>query len=51
LVNHAGELGSSMLDRAHERVQHILAGHQPAVPEAVVADLSKFLEAQADGHS
>jgi trimethylamine--corrinoid protein Co-methyltransferase len=51
LVNHAGELGSSMLDRAHERVQNILAGHQPAVPEAVVADLSKFLELQAAGHS
>ncbi len=33
-----------------ERVQHILAGHRPAVPEAGVAGLSEFLKAQADGH-
>jgi trimethylamine--corrinoid protein Co-methyltransferase len=44
LVNHAGESGMAMLDRAHERVEAILANHRPSVSDQVVADLQNLLK-------
>ena len=47
LVNHDGESGLSMLDRAHEKVEQILADYQPTVSEKVRDDLEKFLNDHA----
>lgn len=44
IANYEGETGRAMLDRAHDRVQVILAGHRPSVPEQVIAGLNKLLE-------
>lgn len=43
VVNHEGERGKTMLDRAHEQVDGILARHQPTVSEKVQEDLDRFL--------
>jgi trimethylamine--corrinoid protein Co-methyltransferase len=44
LVNHAGEEGKAMLDRAHERVGAMLANHRPSVSEQVAVDLRVLLK-------
>ena len=44
VVNHDGERGQPMLDRAHEQVQAILAAHSPSVAESVTEDLRRLLE-------
>ncbi len=44
VVNHDGESGPSMLDRAHEKVEQILADYKPTVSEKVRDDLGKFLD-------
>lgn len=46
VVNHDGERGQPMLDRAHEQVQAILAAHSPSVAESVTEDLRRLLEEQ-----
>ena len=46
VVNHDGERGQPMLDRAHEQVQAILAAHSPSVTERVTEDLRRLLEEQ-----
>jgi trimethylamine--corrinoid protein Co-methyltransferase len=43
VVNHEGEHGRSTVDRAHEQVQAILAGHHPSVAEKVADDLKTLL--------
>jgi len=43
VVNHEGERGKSMLDRAHDQVDEILRRHQPAVSDKVQEDLDRFL--------
>ncbi|MCD4699511.1 MAG: trimethylamine methyltransferase family protein, partial [Phycisphaerae bacterium] len=47
VINHEGENGKSMLDRAHEKVEQILADYQPTVSEKVRDDLEKFLNDHA----
>ncbi len=44
IVNHEGEGGQSMVDRAHQQVQAILASHSPSVAEKVREGLRKLLE-------
>ncbi len=43
VVNHEGEGGRSMLDRAHDKVERILADYKPTVSEKVRSDLNRFL--------
>ncbi len=43
VINHEGEKGKSMLDRAHDQVQEILQGHKSTVSTQVQDDLEKFL--------
>jgi trimethylamine--corrinoid protein Co-methyltransferase len=43
IVNHEGETGKDMLDRAHEQVQTILASHTSSVSEKVAIDLRRLL--------
>ena len=43
VINHQGESGRSMIDRAHDQVEKILRNHQPAVSEKVQSDLAKLL--------
>jgi trimethylamine--corrinoid protein Co-methyltransferase len=43
LVNMKEERGSSMLERAHDRVKEILASHRSPVSEAVIRDLDRYV--------
>jgi trimethylamine--corrinoid protein Co-methyltransferase len=44
IVNHEGQEGQSMLDRAHDRVEKILASHESSVSDGVAADLAALLK-------
>lgn len=44
ILNHEGDQGQSMVDRAHQQVQTILESHRPSVTEKVQDDLRKLLE-------
>jgi trimethylamine--corrinoid protein Co-methyltransferase len=44
VVNHEGPEGPSMVERAHEHVQEILASHQSSVSDSVAAELAALLE-------
>jgi trimethylamine--corrinoid protein Co-methyltransferase len=44
IVNHEGEQGEAMIDRAHEQVQVIMETYIPSVSEQVRADLRKLLK-------
>ena len=47
LVNMEEERGSSMVERAHQQVQQILASHRSPVPESVVEELARYVERQS----
>lgn len=42
VINYDGEGGRSMLDRAHDKVEQILAEYKPTVSEKIRNDLEKF---------
>jgi len=44
VVNHDGEYGKSMLDRAHDEVERLLEQYTPVVCEKVQNDLEMLLD-------
>jgi trimethylamine--corrinoid protein Co-methyltransferase len=44
LANREGRLGQTMLDRAHERVEALLAAHTPPVSPSVVAEVESYVK-------
>ena len=49
VVNMEGEHGAAMVDRAHQEVEAILAGHQPSVSPNVREDLRRLFESVSAG--
>lgn len=43
LANRQGSSGPTMLERAHQRVEELLASHTPSVSEAVVAEIEAYV--------
>ena len=44
IVNHEGQYGKCMVDRAHDRVEEIIKNFQSPVPRNVQEELEKFLK-------
>lgn len=44
IVNRQGERGQSMLERAHAKVERILAEHEPSVSEDAVQEIERYVE-------
>jgi len=48
LANREGERGAGMLARAHDKVERILAAHQYVPPDAVVQEVSHYVQARSE---
>jgi trimethylamine--corrinoid protein Co-methyltransferase len=48
LANRQGTTGQTMLERAHERVEALLAEHTPSVSPEVVADVEAYVREAED---